>query len=269
MPYRQLVTELCDFLEGDTEPIVKRLDAEMREAATALEFEKAARLRDRLLTVRRAIERQQMVADTSEDIDVIGIAGDELEASVQVFYVRKGRVVGRKGMVVDKVEELTEGGLVSRILENLYGEDPPQGVPKLVLVPGRARRHRDVRGVARAASWVAGRGAGAAAGGQAGLARDGHAQRRGGVHPPPAAAGERPQHAQPGADRAAGSGSTCPRRRCGSSATTWPICRAPTTSARWSCSRTGCRTSGSTAASRCTSPATTTTRRWRRCSPAG
>ena len=135
MPYRQLVTELCEFLEGDTEPIVKRLEAEMREAATALEFEKAARLRDRLLTVRRAIERQQMVADTSEDIDVIGLAGDDLEASVQVFYVRKGRVVGRKGMVVDKVEDLTPGGLVSRILENLYGEDPPQGVPKQVLVP--------------------------------------------------------------------------------------------------------------------------------------
>ena len=65
MPYRQLVDELCDFLDGDTEPIVKRLDAEMREAATALEFEKAARLRDRLAAVRRAIERQQMVADTS------------------------------------------------------------------------------------------------------------------------------------------------------------------------------------------------------------
>ena len=84
----------------------------MREAATALEFEKAARLRDRLHTVRRAIERQQMVADTSEDIDVIGLADDDLEASVQVFYVRKGRVVGRKGFVVDKVEELTPGGLV-------------------------------------------------------------------------------------------------------------------------------------------------------------
>src|SRR5262245_62925293 len=85
--YRQLVDELCDFLEGDTEPIVKRLDGEMRAAASEREFEKAARLRDRLTAVRRAIERQQMVADTSDDIDVIGIAEDELEASVQVFYV--------------------------------------------------------------------------------------------------------------------------------------------------------------------------------------
>jgi len=133
--YRQLVDELCAFLEGDTDPIVKRLDAQMRDAATTLEFEKAARLRDRLATVRRSIERQQMVADRNDDLDVVGIAEDELEASVQVFFVRKGRVVGRKGFVVDKVEELTPGGLVDRILEALYGDDPPRGIPKQVLVP--------------------------------------------------------------------------------------------------------------------------------------
>ncbi|MET0144702.1 MAG: excinuclease ABC subunit UvrC [Ilumatobacteraceae bacterium] len=134
-PYRQLVDELCDFLDGDTDPIVKRLDGEMRGAAAALEFEKAARVRDRLATVRRAIERQQMVAERSEDLDVIGLAEDELEASVQVFYVRRGRVVGRKGFVVDKVEALTPGGLIDRVLEHMYGDDPVQGVPKQVLVP--------------------------------------------------------------------------------------------------------------------------------------
>jgi excinuclease ABC subunit C len=134
-PYRQLVSELCDFLDGDTDTIVRRLGTEMREAADALEFEKAARVRDRLTAVRRAIERQQMVADRREDLDVIAIADDDLEASVQVFFVRKGRVVGRKGFMLDKVEELTPGGLVDRILEALYGEDPPQGVPKQVLVP--------------------------------------------------------------------------------------------------------------------------------------
>ena len=135
MPYRQLVQELCDFLDGDTDEIVKRLEAEMASAAKELEYERAARLRDRLLAVRRAIEKQQMVAERSEDIDVIGIADDELEAAVQVFFVRKGRVVGRKGFVLDKVEELSVGGLVDRILEALYGDDPPAGVPKQVLVP--------------------------------------------------------------------------------------------------------------------------------------
>ena len=134
-PYRQLVQELCDFLDGDTDEIVRRLEAEMAAAAKGLEYERAARVRDRLLAVRRAIEKQQMVAERNEDLDVVGIADDELEAAVQVFFVRRGRVVGRKGFVLDKVEELTPGGLVDRILEELYGDEPPAGVPKQVLVP--------------------------------------------------------------------------------------------------------------------------------------
>ena len=135
MPYRELVRELCDFLAGDTDEIVDRLEAEMKAAATELEYERAARIRDRLIAVQKAIAKQQMVADKNEDIDVIGIADDDLEASVQVFYVRKGRVVGRKGFVLDKVEELTPGKLVDRILEAMYGDEPPTGVPKQVLVP--------------------------------------------------------------------------------------------------------------------------------------
>ena len=135
MPYRQLVEELCDFLDGDTDEIVRRLEGEMASASKALEFERAARMRDRLIAVRKAIEKQQMVAERSEDIDVIGIADDELEVAVQVFFVRKGRVVGRKGFILDKVEALTPGGLVDRILEALYGDEPPAGVPKQVLVP--------------------------------------------------------------------------------------------------------------------------------------
>jgi excinuclease ABC subunit C len=135
MPYRELVRELCDFLAGDTDEIIDRLEHEMQRAAGELEFERAARLRDRLIAVRKAVEKQQMVADKNEDVDVIGIADDELEASVQMFFVRKGRVVGRKGFVLDKVEELTPGKLVDRILEALYGDEPPTGVPKQVLVP--------------------------------------------------------------------------------------------------------------------------------------
>jgi excinuclease ABC subunit C len=138
MPYRQLVTELCDFLAGDTDEIVDRLEVDMKTAATELEFEKAARLRDRLVAVRKAIEKQQMVAERSEDLDVFGIAEDELEASVQVFFVRKGRVLGRKGFILDKVEELSPGKLIDRILESMYGEEPILGVPKQVLVPYEA-----------------------------------------------------------------------------------------------------------------------------------
>ena len=133
--YRQLVRELCEFLAGDTDEIINRLEAEMKAAASELEFEKAARLRDRLTAVRKAVEKQQMVADKNENVDVIGLADDDLEASVQMFFVRHGRVVGRKGFILDKVEELTPGGLIDRILEAVYGDEPPTGIPKEVLVP--------------------------------------------------------------------------------------------------------------------------------------
>ncbi|MFZ9629516.1 MAG: excinuclease ABC subunit UvrC [Ilumatobacteraceae bacterium] len=133
--YQRLVHELCEFLDGDTDEIIGRLEADMASAAAALEYERAARARDRLLAVRKAVEKQQMVAERSEDLDVIGVADDELEAAVQVFFVRKGRVVGRRGFVLDKVEDLTPGGLVDRILESLYGDEPPLGIPKQVLVP--------------------------------------------------------------------------------------------------------------------------------------
>jgi excinuclease ABC subunit C len=133
--YKQLVDDLCEFLEGDTDEVIAKLTARMREAAKGLEFELAARLRDRLTAVQKAIEKQQMVGDKSEDIDVIGLADDELEAAVQIFYVRKGRVMGRKGFIVDKVEDLPVDGLIARILEEMYGDEPPLGIPKQVLVP--------------------------------------------------------------------------------------------------------------------------------------
>jgi len=133
--YANMVDELCRFMAGDTDEVVARLEAEMRAAAADLEFERAARMRDRLESVQRAVERQQMVAERDDDLDVIGVTQDELEASVQVFFVRRGRVLGRKGFVLDKVEDLGDGGLVGRIIETLYGEEPPMGMPRQVLVP--------------------------------------------------------------------------------------------------------------------------------------
>jgi excinuclease ABC subunit C len=133
--YRTLVGELLQFLDGETDAIVQRLDREMHEAADALEFERAARLRDRLDSVRKAIAKQQMVVDRREDLDVVALSGDELEAAVQVFYVRRGRVVGRKGFVLDKVEDLGPSELVDSVLEGLYSDPPALGVPRQVLVP--------------------------------------------------------------------------------------------------------------------------------------
>jgi len=133
--YDELVADLTKFLNGDTDEVTVRLESEMRIAAGREEFEHAARLRDRLAAVHRAIEKQQMVADTTDDLDVIGVAEDELEASVQIFHVRKGRVVGRNGFILDKVMELDTGELIGRVLEELYYDEPPLGMPRTVLVP--------------------------------------------------------------------------------------------------------------------------------------
>ena len=146
-----------------------------------------------------------MVADRNEDLDVIGLADDELEAAVQVFYVRRGRVVGRKGFVLDKVEDVSPDELVGRILERLYAEPPPLGVPEA----GAGARTSPTSStlyaeLAHRAAGLGGVDPGAPAGRQAVAAGDGHAERQGGVHPPPAEAGQRPQQPGPGAQRAAG-----------------------------------------------------------------
>ena len=133
--YQELTTELLKFLEGDTDEIVARLEADMRQASANLEFELAARHRDRLISVRKANEKNQMVGTRNEDFDVIGLFDDELEAAVQVFFVRKGRVLGRRGFIVDKAEELDRPELIARILERLYFDDNPLGHPKKVMVP--------------------------------------------------------------------------------------------------------------------------------------
>ena len=133
--YETMVDGLCQFLGGDTDEVVRGLEAEMREASSELEFERAARLRDRLESVTKAVEKQQMVAARDDDLDVFGVAEDELEASVQVFHVRRGRVVGRKGFIVDKVEDVEGGALIDRVVESFYAETPPNGVPRTILVP--------------------------------------------------------------------------------------------------------------------------------------
>jgi len=133
--YAVLVQNLTRFLEGDTDEVVELIEQDMRAAADRHEFELAARHRDRLISVRKAIEKQQMVGTRNEDFDVIGLFEDELEAAVQVFFVRKGRVLGRRGFILDKAEELSSPEVVSRALERLYFDDNPLGHPKRVLVP--------------------------------------------------------------------------------------------------------------------------------------
>jgi len=132
--YDRLVADLATFLGGDTGPLERELESAMREASAALDFERAGSLRDKLEAVRAADAVRQMELDRPEDLDVLGLAEDELEAAVQVFHVRSGRVVGRSALFVDKVEDLEPDALVERLLVDVYA-DAPSGVPRQILVP--------------------------------------------------------------------------------------------------------------------------------------
>ncbi len=129
--YQDYVDGLARFLGGDTDQIVDQLRAGMGAAAETLAYEQAARFRDRLHDVERAIARQEVVTDRREDFDLIALEEDDLEAAVQVLNVRRGRVVGRLGTVLDKVEDVTTSEIIASMLRELYGEELP---PKAVLV---------------------------------------------------------------------------------------------------------------------------------------
>jgi len=131
--YRADVDALSDFLGGNTKPVIARLDREMRESAGRQEYEQAAKLRDQLAAARRAMETQEMVLTQPEDLDVVGVAEDDLEAAFQVFFVRGGRVLGRRGWVVDRVEDLDRPELMASFVRQLYMERTE--VPPRVLVP--------------------------------------------------------------------------------------------------------------------------------------
>ncbi|GAA3447480.1 UvrABC system protein C [Planomonospora venezuelensis] len=133
--HRALAEDFCDFMAGNTGRFIKRLEGEMRQAAAEQEYERAARLRDDIEALRRALEKQAVVLGDSTDCDVVALADDQLEAAVQVFYVRGGRIRGQQGWVVDKVEETGPGELVERFLLQMYGEAAAETVPREVLVP--------------------------------------------------------------------------------------------------------------------------------------
>src|SRR5689334_20586281 len=134
--HRQIVEDFCDFMAGSTDKMVRRLEREMHAAAGELEFEKAARLRDDLAALRRAMEKQAVVFGDGTDADVVAFAEDPLEAAVQVFSVRGGRVRGQRGWVVEKTEELSTGDLVHHFCTQVYGEGSAAvEIPRELLVP--------------------------------------------------------------------------------------------------------------------------------------
>jgi excinuclease ABC subunit C len=131
--YRTTVDSLINFMEGNHRPVLKSLEEDMATASRAQEYEKAARFRDRIAAARKALESQEMVLPRTQDLDVVGMDEDDLEAAFQVFFVRRGRVTGRKGWIVDRVEALDTPQLVGSFIRELYMERDE--VPPRVQVP--------------------------------------------------------------------------------------------------------------------------------------
>ena len=153
--HREIVDDFCDFMAGNSAKFVRRMEREMAEAAQDQQYERAARLRDDIGALTRAMEKQAVVLHDATDADVVGIAEDQLEAAVQVFHVRGGRVRGQRGFVVDKVEDLTTGELVGQFLAQSYGDDPdpeepdPQQRVERRALPGAGVTLRDTDDVPR------------------------------------------------------------------------------------------------------------------------
>ncbi|GAB90232.1 UvrABC system protein C [Gordonia rhizosphera NBRC 16068] len=121
--HREIVEDFCDFLAGRTDQMIRRLEREMSEAATELDFERAARLRDDVSAMRRAMEKQAVVLGDGTDADVVAMVGDELEVSVQVFHVRGGRVRGQRGWVVERSDDTSTGEQVAQFVTQFYGAE--------------------------------------------------------------------------------------------------------------------------------------------------
>ena len=141
--HRALAEDFCDFMSGQTSRFIRKLTADMKQASDEEEYERAARVRDDIKALERALEKQAVVLGDGTDCDVIALAEDPLEAAVQIFYVRGGRIRGQRGWVLEKVEETTTATLVEHFLGQFYGEGTvadntgpdSNGIPREVLVP--------------------------------------------------------------------------------------------------------------------------------------
>ena len=131
--YRQVIDDLCKFLEGRTEPVVRRLNQAMEKAAEDLHYEKAAAIRDQLLAIDRVVERQKVVSSDQTDSDVIAMARADGEACVQVFFIRSGKLIGREYFVLEGTEEEADEQILSEFVKQFYSQ--AAFIPRNVLLP--------------------------------------------------------------------------------------------------------------------------------------
>lgn len=134
--HREIAEDFAAFMGGQANPMIRRLERDMAESAEAMEYEQAARARDDLAALRRAMEANAIVLGDGTDADVVALAEDPLEVAVQIFHVRGGRVRGERGWVADRSDDSDTAALVVGFLGQLYGDDDADSsLPREILVP--------------------------------------------------------------------------------------------------------------------------------------
>ena len=131
--YRQMIDDLCKFLEGRTDPILDRLKVEMNTQSEQMNYEKAAVLRDQVIAIEKVVERQKIISDSKMDSDVIALARSNGESCVQIFFIRNGRLIGREYFILEGTEDEADTEIVSQFIKQFYAES--SSVPKEVLLP--------------------------------------------------------------------------------------------------------------------------------------
>ena len=141
--YRQAIDDLCNFLEGKTEPIVKRLTAEMDHASEDLQYEKAAAIRDRINSIERVVEKQKVISASEKDSDVIAMARADGEACVQIFFIRSGKLIGREYFILEGTEEAADSEVVTQFVKQFYAEAAT--IPQEVLLPNEVEEAQIIK----------------------------------------------------------------------------------------------------------------------------
>jgi excinuclease ABC subunit C len=141
--YRQMIDDLCQFLEGKTDTIVLRLQQEMDSAAEGLDFERAATIRDQIQAIDRVVERQRVISPERIDSDVIAMARADGEACVQIFFIRSGKLIGREYFILEGTEDTSDQEVVTEFLKQFYAEAAQ--VPPQVLLPNEVEEAKIIK----------------------------------------------------------------------------------------------------------------------------
>jgi len=141
--YRQMINDLCRFLEGKTTPILNRLSNEMEEAAEELKFEKAATIRDQIRAIDHVVEKQKVISSDQTDSDVIAMARSDGEACVQIFFIRSGKLIGREYFILEGTEEAKDTEIIEEFLKQFYSD--AANVPSQVLLPNEIEEAAIIR----------------------------------------------------------------------------------------------------------------------------